>query len=140
MQLPLFGCWAFSNIKSLKLIFDTTKRWCFCWSKKNNSPHLSNFRRGGGRKKSIARSFLFDQHQAGCWASTYGRFLNENLNSSAYKKGSPDRPIFLLLYSQSSTTIFLDVTLLNKSIQKSFRHNQFWVKIFDLSSFQLIFV
>ena len=53
MQLPLFiQCWA----KSLKLISDISSRWRSYWSKENNFPHFSHFRRGGDIKIDFARN------------------------------------------------------------------------------------
>ena len=41
---------------------------------------------GVGAKKSTARAFSFDQHEWMLGINAFGRFLNVNLNSSAYKK------------------------------------------------------
>ena len=65
----------------------------------------------GGEKIDWARFFIWPTSIWMLGINAFGRFLNVNLNSSAYKKGSPDRPIFLLLYPQSCTTIFLGSTI-----------------------------
>ena len=66
---------------------------------KNNFPYFCCFRRDGGLKIDCARIFVRPTSIWMLGINAYGRFINANLNSSAYKKVSADRPIFLLLYS-----------------------------------------
>ena len=82
LEARLFSCYFCTNVGhfqliSLKLTPDTSNRCRGCWSKKLISHNLATLE-GVGTKKSIARAFLFDQHQSGCWASMHGRFLNAN--------------------------------------------------------------
>ena len=54
-----------------------------------------------GHKNRLRAHFYLTNINFEIWMlgiNPYGRFLNANSNSSAYKKGSPDRPIFLVLY------------------------------------------
>ena len=69
--------------------------------KKIKSPHFSNFRRGGDVKIDCVRTFI--------WPTSWmlginpnGRFLNANLNSSAYKKGLDH--LFIIVLTISTRT------------------------------------
>ena len=115
IQLPLLlQFWAFWN-KSLKLLPSPSNRWRDCWSKMNYFPWFSYFRRGGDKKIDCAR---------------IGRFLNANLNSSAYKKRiAGSAHVFIIILTIFYYNIF---DLSNAAIfqqRKFFSHHVVYLKL-----------
>ena len=61
---------------------------------KKKISHIFAFLEGDIKNRLRAQFYLTNFN--GCWASIHGRFLNANLNSSAYKKESAHRFIIIL--------------------------------------------